>query len=70
MTAPSVKEDWRTLYAEAFERFHMLALWNHRRLAEPTETAALGAAYSLRQEGDMAARRLAERIEAAVRGPD
>lgn len=70
MSDTAAAEDWRELYAEAFRRFGPAALWNHRQHLDPTPIQALGAGYSLRQEGDMEARRLAERLERAVHGSD
>jgi len=63
-------EDYRALYREAFERFGAMALWNLRHLPDPTPGDALYIARSLRIEGNMDARRLAERIEAACRAAD
>jgi hypothetical protein len=59
--------DYRTLYARAFEEFGPMALWNLRRLDDPSPTDALAVAKALRVEGDRAARALAEAIEQASR---
>lgn len=53
------------LYRRAFDAFGAIALWNRRRLDEPTPADALAVARALRQEGNLAARRLAEQIEEA-----
>jgi hypothetical protein len=58
------------LYHEAFDRFGAVALWNCRRHEHPTAGSALAIARLLRIEGNMAARRLAERIEALCRAAD
>jgi hypothetical protein len=47
-----------------------MALWNCRRLPDPTPEDALAVARALRREGDMRAFRLAEQIEMAVRAAD
>lgn len=65
---PGVQDDWKALYREAFRRFGALCLWNMRELSEPSAGVALATARHLRYEGNMEARRLAERIERAVRG--
>jgi hypothetical protein len=67
MTEHSLTEDYRALYRRAFEEFGAMALWNSRRLPEPTSADALAVARVLRIEGNLAARVLAERIEAACR---
>jgi hypothetical protein len=55
------------LYHQAFDQFGTRALWNWRHLEQPTVTQALAIADSLRAEGNLAARRLAESIEQACR---
>jgi len=55
------------LYRRAFDEFGPVALWSTRRLAHPTAAAALAITESLRVEGNLAARRLAEQIEQACR---
>jgi hypothetical protein len=57
------------LYRRAFALFRARALWNIRELEEPTVEQALAITRQLRTEGDMNARRLAERIEEAARAP-
>ena len=61
------KEDYVTLYNEAFEKFRMLALWSSRPVPNPTPADALAITRSLRVEGNLESRRLAERIERACR---
>jgi hypothetical protein len=63
---PLPPDDWKTLYHDAFRRYKGMCLWNARELDDPSPGAALATARQLRFEGDMAARRLAERIERAV----
>lgn len=67
MSETSPSEDYRTLYLRAFEEFGAVALWNLRRLADPTPEHALVIARALRREGNLSARFLAEQIEAACR---
>ncbi len=55
------------LYHQAFEAYATRALWNWRLLEQPTVTQVLSTAESLRTEGDIVARRLAERLEEACR---
>lgn len=55
------------LYAQAFAEFGTRALWNIRQFESPTVGEALSVARHLRIEGNMAARRLAERIEKVAR---
>lgn len=65
-SSPIQADDWNALYHEAFRRFKHRCLWNLRELDDPSPGIALSAARQLRNEGDMAARELAERIERAV----
>jgi hypothetical protein len=51
----------------AFAEFRSRALWNIGELESPTIAQALAITRQLRTEGDMKARRLAERIEEAAR---
>ena len=60
-------EDFVTLYRRAFERYGTWALWNKRAFDAPTPEDAPVVARALRIEGDLNARRLAERIEQACR---
>ena len=55
------------LYRQAFKEFGARALWSSRPALHPTAADALAIVHSLRVEGDLNARRLAERIEAACR---
>lgn len=57
------------LYREAFANYGARALWSSRPVADPTPADALAITNSLRVEGDLNARRLAERIEALCRAP-
>ena len=60
-------EDYVALYRRAFHEFGTIALWNKAFLEDPEPGHAIVIASALRIEGDMNARRLAERIEAACR---
>jgi len=55
------------LYRRAFAEFGTRALWSSRPAKRPTVAAALSITESLRVEGNLDARRLAERIEEACR---
>jgi len=59
--------DFVTLYRRAFEEFGMAALWSSKPVPYPTRADALAITYSLRIEGNLEARRLAEQIEQACR---
>lgn len=61
-------QDVTSLYRRAFDEFGARALWNVRRLEDPTCADALAITRALRVEGNLAARRLAEQIEKACRG--
>jgi hypothetical protein len=67
MPASTVTTDYRALYRRAFAEFGAMALWNARQLDDPTPAHALVIARALRQEGNLAARKLAEEIEAVCR---
>ncbi len=60
-------EDYVSLYRRAFEYFGASALWSSRPVPNPTPADALAITWSLRVEGDLQARRLAEQIEQACR---
>jgi hypothetical protein len=60
-------EDYVALYRQAFEEFGVMALWNKKLLDDPTPDDALVIARALRNEGNLDARRLAERMERACR---
>jgi hypothetical protein len=51
------------LYRRAFAEFGGRALWNVKEFENPTVEQVLAITRQLRTEGDMNARRLAERIE-------
>jgi hypothetical protein len=55
------------LYRQAFAEYGAVALWSSRPVERPTADDALAITESLRVEGDLGARRLAERIEALCR---
>jgi len=58
-------DDYVTLYRRAFEKYGTRALWSSRPVPNPTCADALAITRSLRVEGDLNARRLAEQIERA-----
>lgn len=60
-------EDFATLYRRAFKDFGASALWSSRCVPNPTPEDALAITRTLRVEGDLRARKLAERIEQACR---
>ena len=60
--------DIEVLYRTAFEKYGAVALWSSRPVLNPTREDALAITRSLRVEGDLAARQLAEQIEKACRG--
>lgn len=57
--------NWKTLYAEAFDRFGVVALWSMTRKENPTPEQALALCETLRRQGDMSAWRLADRLAKA-----
>lgn len=61
--------DFASLYQRAFSEFGASALWSSRAVPNPTPEDALAITHSLRVEGDLRARRLAELIEQACRAP-
>jgi hypothetical protein len=61
------REGFGELYHRAFREYGTIALWNLRELAEPGPEEAMAITRSLRIEGDLNARALAERIERACR---
>ena len=67
MTTESTEPEFAALYRRAFEEFGASALWSSRAVPDPTPADALAITYSLRVEGDLQARRLAEQIEQACR---
>ncbi|HEY0420524.1 MAG TPA: hypothetical protein VGC80_13490 [Acetobacteraceae bacterium] len=56
-----------SLYRRAFREYGAAALWSSAPVPDPTPADALAITRSLRVEGNLAARRLAEEIEAACR---
>ena len=64
-----LQEDFVSLYRRAFSEFGASALWSSRAVSNPTPEDALAITHSLRLEGDLRARRLAELIEEACRAP-
>jgi hypothetical protein len=67
-TEPAPTQEFTILYRRAFEEFGAAALWSSMPVPNPTPADALAITHSLRVEGDLRARRLAERIEQACRG--
>jgi hypothetical protein len=68
MERETVSGDLANLYRRAFAEFGASALWSSRPVADPTAEDALAITRSLRVEGNLEARRLAEEIEAAASG--
>lgn len=66
-TEPEKPEDFATLYRRAFKDFGASALWSSRPVPDPTPADALAITRTLRVEGDLRARKLAEQIERACR---
>ncbi len=64
---PTPQEDFVSLYRRAFHDFGAAALWSSCAVPEPTREDALAITHSLRVEGNLDARRLAEQIEQACR---
>ena len=58
-------DDFVSLYRRAFKEYGASALWSSRPVPDPTCEDALAITRSLRVEGDLNARRLAEQIEKA-----
>ena len=63
-TAP---DDLVALHYRAFEEFGASALWSSKPVPNPTPADALAITHSLRVEGNLEARRLAEQIERLCR---
>jgi hypothetical protein len=59
--------DFVVLYRRAFEEFGGTALWSSRPVHHPTPADAMAITHSLRVEGNLQARQLAEEIEQACR---
>ena len=66
---PPEPDDFVTLYRRAFEEYGASALWSSKPVPNPTPDDALAITRSLRVEGSLDARRLAERIERACHAP-
>jgi hypothetical protein len=66
-TEPAEPQNFASLYRCAFEQFGATALWSSRAVPDPTPADALAITRSLRVEGNLQARRLAEQIEQACR---
>ena len=65
MTTESSQPEFEALYHRAFADYKVRALWNLSEIEHPTPAEALIITRSLRTEGDLNARRLAEQIERA-----
>jgi hypothetical protein len=65
MSREAVQPEYVVLYRQAFAEYGSHALWNLRAFDAPSQADALVVARALRVEGDLVARRLAERIEQA-----
>jgi len=59
-------ESLTALYNRAFKEYGTHALWNVKQLDDPSPHILRRTAHRLRVEGDLDARRLAERIEKAL----
>lgn len=67
-TEPATEpDDFVSLYRSAFKEYGASALWSSRPVPDPTCEDALAITRSLRVEGDLKARKLAEQIERACR---
>ena len=66
-TGSAPPEDFVSLYRRAFEEYGASALWSSRPVSNPSCEDALAITRSLRVEGDLKARHLAEQIEQACR---
>jgi hypothetical protein len=60
-------DDLRALYQDAFRDYGLRALWSSRPVAQPTVADLLAITESLRVEGGVSGRLLAERIVTACR---
>lgn len=63
---PTAAPDSAILYRRAFEEFGTAALWSSKPVEDPTPADALAITPSLRVEGNLQARLLAEQIEHAA----
>jgi hypothetical protein len=66
-TKTPAPEELRVLYREAFRDYGLRALWSSRPAEHPTIADVLAITESLRVEGGLSGRRLAERIVTACR---
>ena len=64
---PPEPDDLVSLYRRAFEIFGASALWSNKPVPDPTPADALAITRSLRVEGNLQARQLAEQIEQVCR---
>ena len=69
MSVETTPPDIAALYRRAFEEFGASALWSSKPVSDPTAADALAITHSLRVEGDLNARRLAEQIERVCGAP-
>jgi hypothetical protein len=60
-------DELRALYRHAFSEYGLRALWSSRPVAQPTIADLLAITESLRVEGGVSGRRLAEQIVTACR---
>ncbi|MEN9894684.1 MAG: hypothetical protein RIR97_536 [Pseudomonadota bacterium] len=60
----------RELYDMAYDKFGAIALWSSKRQSQPTIEDVLAITNSLRTEGNLEARHLAELIEGASRAAE
>lgn len=67
MDARTRQEEITRLYRQAFAEFGNVALWSSRPVVAPGPEDALAITESLRVEGNLQARQLAEKIEALCR---
>jgi hypothetical protein len=67
MAASRSQPEYVRLYERAFREFGTMALWSSRPVPNPSPADALAITHSLRVEGNLEARRLAEQIEQACR---
>ena len=67
ISEPGQAPEFAILYRRAFEEFGSAALWSSKPVLDPTPADALAITRSLRVEGNLQARRLAEQIERACR---
>jgi hypothetical protein len=70
MDEEETQKEIARLYRQAFADYGAIALWSSRPVPNPTAADALAITGSLRVEGDMGARRLAEEIERLCRPAD